>query len=81
MNKKHGPFTRILCVGDFVGTNSSAIDDLCAGKFGVPIMTYFIQGSNPIPPPILYRMANHGEVCPNLAYLGKWISSRSNNHC
>ncbi|RUS21953.1 CwfJ C-terminus 1-domain-containing protein-like protein [Endogone sp. FLAS-F59071] len=74
INSKNGPFDILLCSGDLFGENSDpeVLRDLINNKIDIPITTYFITGSCPLPSLISEHIQqSHGEVCNNLFHLGK----------
>ncbi|CAO3688330.1 unnamed protein product [Umbelopsis ramanniana] len=74
MNAKHGPFDVLLCTGNFFGkeVTNSDLEKLLNNEIEVPVHTYFIQGSNPIPGLAQSRIEkNDGELCESVYFLGK----------
>ncbi|KAF7722896.1 hypothetical protein EC973_002616 [Apophysomyces ossiformis] len=64
----------MLCTGDFFAenTNEDDIKDLIDGKIEVPLTTYFMVGSNPLPDSVQSHIkSTDGELCSNLHFLGK----------
>lgn len=37
----------------------------------VPIQMYITQGQHPIPPSVLQKIEEHGQICKNVIFLGK----------
>ncbi|KAI8047575.1 CwfJ C-terminus 1-domain-containing protein-like protein [Gilbertella persicaria] len=74
IHEKYGPFHVHLCTGDFfdADTPQASIDALLHHQIDIPLTTYFINGSQPLPDMVQKHLeATDGELCPNLYYLGK----------
>lgn len=70
INKGHGGFDLLLCVGKFFGDTDEGLEPYRNGTLTVPIPTYILGPSNP-QQVTLYSDISGCEVCPNISYLGK----------
>jgi hypothetical protein len=70
INKGHGGFDLLLCVGKFFGDTDEGLEPYRNGTLTVPIPTYILGPCNP-QEAALYSDISGCEVCPNVSYLGK----------
>ncbi|KAI9102508.1 hypothetical protein DFS34DRAFT_396038 [Phlyctochytrium arcticum] len=78
INKKHGPFDLLLCVGDFFGSDddqstggNDELEKLMNGQIKVPLAAYIVGSKSRFPKDISEKIkSNHGEICQDLAYIG-----------
>lgn len=74
VNANHGPFSCLLCVGDFLGEAESAGAALApykAGEQKAPLPTYFLGAPDGmVPPELLVSTTSGGEVAPQITCLG-----------
>ncbi|XP_021938616.1 CWF19-like protein 1 [Zootermopsis nevadensis] len=70
INKGHGPFDLLFCVGKFFGATDEGLEPYRNGSLTVPIPTYILGPSSP-EQVALYSDISGYEVCPNVSYLGK----------
>jgi len=73
IHEKKGPFSCLLCVGDFFGEHEAAQNALapyCCGERAVPLPTYFLAGPSGMPA-CMDGKEDGGELAPNLTCLGK----------
>lgn len=70
INKGHGGFDLLLCVGKFFGDTDEGLEPYRNGTLTVPIPTYILGPSNP-QETALYSDISGCEICPNVSYLGK----------
>ncbi|TPX37126.1 hypothetical protein SmJEL517_g00944 [Synchytrium microbalum] len=66
INSKSGPFSLLLVVGDFFGSNEDDIQDLLTNTISVPLPTYIMEGSSSFPTQVLEAIESSGEVCTNV---------------
>ncbi|XP_039300749.1 CWF19-like protein 1, partial [Nilaparvata lugens] len=70
INKKNGPFSYLLCVGNFFGNNAKDWEPYANGSTEVPVPTY-ILGPNNEKHVGFYANADRGQLAPSVVYLGK----------
>ncbi|RZF32947.1 hypothetical protein LSTR_LSTR000817 [Laodelphax striatellus] len=70
INKKNGPFSYLLCVGNFFGNSIKDWEPYANGSVEVPVPTY-ILGPNSEKHVSFYAKADRGQVAPSVVYLGK----------
>ncbi|XP_039276496.1 CWF19-like protein 1 [Nilaparvata lugens] len=70
INKKNGPFSYLLCVGNFFGNNAKDWEPYANGSIEVPVPTY-ILGPNNEKHVSFYANADRGQLAPSVVYLGK----------
>lgn len=70
---KNGPFDALLCVGNFFGTDATALTPYLTGKKAVPLPTFFVTGGEAPceATTLLDAIPDGGELAPNLTYLGR----------
>ena len=69
----HGPFSLLLCVGQFFSSAAHAnleLQPFLAGVSAVAVPTYFICGQEEYTA-LVDHMPDGGELCPGLHYLGR----------
>jgi hypothetical protein len=68
LNSKSGPFD-VLITGDLFADDDGA--SLLDGSLSIHATCYFTTGGSTLPAKVLTKIeANHGEVAPNLVFLG-----------
>ena len=67
---KHGPFDVLFCVGRAFSAQQKDIDKYMDGTKIAPIETYFITSEEDLPT-CLNDIAEGGEICKNMVYLGQ----------
>ncbi|RKF72094.1 CWF19-like protein mug161 [Golovinomyces cichoracearum] len=70
-------FSFALIVGNLFSEDQSCVNDLIAGKFSIPIPTYFTVGNIPLPPQAIDRIKENEEIIPNLHFLGKRSTTKT----
>eukprot|EP00743_Colponemidia_sp_Colp-15_P006571 GILK01007080.1.p1 GENE.GILK01007080.1~~GILK01007080.1.p1 ORF type:complete len:636 (-),score=121.89 GILK01007080.1:14-1921(-) len=77
VNKQHGPFAALLCVGAFMQdlsstdpSRSSGLAPYVSGEKKVPLPTYFVEGGSG-GGALLHAMPDGGELCENVTFLGR----------
>ncbi|GAB5363858.1 hypothetical protein AAMO2058_000919400 [Amorphochlora amoebiformis] len=75
INKAHGPFDAILCVGTSLSnptTGASDIKSYVSGERKAPLPTYFLAGKeHESTSGLLDSIPDGGEIAPGLRYLGR----------
>jgi hypothetical protein len=67
LNKSHGPFHALFCVGQFFGNDNDELQPYISSAKQIPIPTYFVCGNEP---QFTLLQDDNKEVCTNLKFLG-----------
>ncbi|GJJ12316.1 hypothetical protein Clacol_006557 [Clathrus columnatus] len=77
IDQKHGKFEIVLASGDFFGPPDNSpervqeLNALLNEEIEVPIQTYITQGQYPIPPSVIEKVQERGQICKNVLLLSK----------
>ncbi|XP_075215948.1 CWF19-like protein 1 isoform X2 [Lycorma delicatula] len=74
INKKNGPFSYVLCVGNFFGSSDSIgkeWEPYSSGRKNVPVPMYVLGGNNEKHIKYFTETDDSGQIAPNVTYLGK----------